>query len=112
MTVRTSLNSDLKDAPRTVSLYQSAKSRSKCTAQNFHGESNFRRHFTPTRHCRWSHPFESAVNVAEVGMLMELMRPEVNEFARASEKLLGYEVKLEELTRDETRDHSLLSVCD
>lgn len=31
-------------------------------------------------------------------MLMELMRQEVNEFARASEKLLGYEVKLEELT--------------
>ena|SRR6185437_11610354 len=34
----------------------------------------------------------------KAGRLMEPLRQEVHEFSRASEKLLGYEVKLEDLT--------------
>lgn len=34
----------------------------------------------------------------KVGILMEPIRKEVNEFSRASEKLLDYDIKLEELT--------------
>jgi len=34
----------------------------------------------------------------KAGWLMSLMRQEINEFSRASEKLLAYHVNLEELT--------------
>ena len=34
----------------------------------------------------------------KAGWLMEVMRQEIHEFSRASEKLLTYDIKLEELT--------------
>lgn len=58
---------------------------------------------TSTRHYGGCTIVEPPSLLQKAGSVMEPLRQEVHEFASASEKLLGYAVKLEELTVMEQR---------